>query len=89
MIEGGGGYLKTWVLLVGGLEKIWNKNTISPPPPPPPSNLNYEWSLIIEWGFPFFNQHDSLCAIQGEGFCAVLYINKKVLLLFVCLFTFI
>ena len=71
----------------GGLEEIWNKKTISPPPPPPPlCNSNYDWSLIIEWAFPFFNQHMiAFCAIQGEGFCAVLYVNKKVLLLFVCL----
>ena len=47
MIEGGGGYLKTWVLLSRGLEiiAVWDKKQFLLNPPPP--NLNYDWSLIL------------------------------------------
>ena len=39
MIEGGGGVPKNMGAISGGLEKIWNKKTISPPPPPPATQI--------------------------------------------------
>ena len=52
MIDGGGGgYLKTWVLLSRGLEIIWDKTQFLLNPPPT-SNLNYDWSLTYNVVFP-------------------------------------
>ena len=70
----GGGVPKNMGAISGGLEKIWNKKQfLLHPAPRPPSNLNYDWSLIIEWAFPFFNQHDSILHYSGRRllFCTL------------------
>ena len=63
MIEGGGGggYLKTWVLLSRGLEIIWDKkqflpNSPPPPPPPPPPPLQLKLWLVPKSGIGYRNQ---------------------------------